>query len=108
MTAQHSLDLGKQRRNEQITKHRRREILDEIDARLRALARGRSSGVVDADDAHDILEQMCEEPPWRGDVPDDTRFFGGLWGDGWQKVGYKASRRPVNHARPIAQFRLEE
>lgn len=104
------LDLmeGKRRRDREIEGHRERYrvLLEEIDARLRALSKARPDGVVNADDAHRILDEMLEEPPWAG--PDmDRRKFGGLWGKGWRRVGYAASQRPECHARVIAQFRWE-
>jgi hypothetical protein len=105
------LDLmeGRRRRDREIEGHRERYkvLLEEIDRRLVALSKARQDGIVNADDAHRILDEMLEEPPWAGPDMDRTKF-GGLWqGDNWVRVGYEASQRPACHARVIAQFRWE-
>lgn len=107
---QRSLALEHRDRIIEGHRERREMLLEEIDARLRSMARARSDSIVDADDAHDILRDLCNEPPWEGPVPDDTRFLGGLWrGDDWTNTGrYKTSRRPECNGRRIPQFKLTE
>lgn len=109
MTHQTTLDLAREERDRIIEGHREDipEVLDEIDRRLKAMARA-GDGTVTTDDAHEVWEGMLDEPGWRG--PDiDRRKFGGLWRDGWINTGrYVPSRRPENHARRVPVWRLEE
>jgi hypothetical protein len=107
-SAQRSLAL--QKRDRIIEKHRDDipELREEVDQRLRALSKARKDGIVDADDAMKIVDEMLTEPGWEG-LEFDRRKLGGLWQDDrWTRVGYKASELPQRNARPIAQFRWED
>lgn len=62
-------------------------------------------GPVDADDARDWLARQVDGEAWMKRRKD---WMGALFRTGeWKAVGWKISRAPENHARPIRVWRLK-
>lgn len=78
------------------------EILSACRAAMREIAK---NGPVDADDARDWLARQEDGARWMDRRKD---WMGALFKTAeWMPVGWKISRAPQNHARPIRVWRLK-
>lgn len=113
MTPAHQTTLGLRRQRKVLRSHEAAKgyLIDEIDRRLIARARG-TDGRLTTDEAHVVLDEILAEDVELG-FPEgrlDRRFLGAVFARShWRNTGrYVPTRRPERNAARVPTWRLDE